>query len=206
MRINWKSILKKAAVCMAFLVIGVLGFHRYSQERLVEALASKIIRFHVLANSDSREDQELKRKVRDSVGAYMQKELAGVDGAEESREIIERDLEKIVEEAEAVVKEQGYPYEVTASLARTEFPVKTYGAYTFPAGEYEALRVVIGEGAGENWWCVMYPNMCFQGSVYEVVDEEAGESLRQVLTTEEYEAVMEEGEYEVEFKWLSFLE
>lgn len=205
MQKKWKVIGKKTAAGLAFGFIGILAFHQYRQEHLAEALASKIVRFHVLANSDSEEDQELKLKVRDRIGAYMQTELADVMDAEESRDIIRRDMDKIVETAEGVVKEQGYPYEVTASLGRTNFPVKTYGDYTFPAGEYEALNVVIGEGAGKNWWCVMYPNMCFQGSVYEVVDEEAEESLRQVLTAEEYEAVMEAGEYEVEFKLLSFL-
>ena len=206
MKIRWKRILKNAAVGLAFAAIALVGLRRYGQERLAQDLAAKIIRFHVLANSDSKEDQELKRRVRDCVGAYMQTELAGISGAAKSREIIRRDLWSIEREAEAVVRDAGYSYEVAASLAWTEFPVKTYGAYTFPAGEYEALRVVIGEGAGENWWCVMYPNMCFQNSVYETVDEEAGESLRQVLTPEEYEAVMEEGDYEIKFKWLSFLE
>ena len=80
-----------------------------------------------------------------------------------------------------------------------------YGSYTFPAGDYEALRIVIGEGNGHNWWCVMYPNMCFSDSMYEVVDKEAGEKLREVLTTEEYEKVLAEGDYQVRMKYFSWL-
>ena len=162
------------------------------------------MRFHVLANSDSPEDQELKLKVRDAVGAYMQQALSQVHGLAESKAIVQQDLKEIVKTAEEVVQSQGYPYGVEASLARVDFPRKTYGTYSFPAGEYEALQVVIGEGSGKNWWCVMYPNMCFFNSTYEVVEEEAEKSLQQVLTAEEYAAIMESGNYEVEFKWLNF--
>ena len=86
-----------------------------------------------------------------------------------------------------------------------DFPVKTYGAYSFPAGTYEAVEVVIGEGAGKNWWCVMYPNMCFQGSMYEVNDEKAETSLQEVLTQEEYDSIIEDSDYKIQFKYLSFL-
>lgn len=74
-----------------------------------------------------------------------------------------------------------------------DFPVKTYGDYTFPAGKYRALQITLGKGEGHNWWCVLYPNMCFQGSVYEVMDESSGEELREVLTQEEYADVFDSG-------------
>lgn len=195
----------KAGICLAFVVIAAIIFYQYRQEQLAEQLSEKILRFHVLANSDSQEDQELKLKVRDAVGSYMQQELSGADGLEESKEVVKQDIKDIVKKAEEVVQEQGYDYGVTASLAQVNFPQKTYGDYSFPAGTYEALQVVIGRGKGKNWWCVMYPNMCFFNSTYEVVEEEAEESLRQVLTAEEYAAIMESGDYEVKFKWLSFL-
>ena len=82
--------------------------------------------------------------------------------------------------------------------------MKTYGAYTFPAGRYEALRVTIGEGAGENWWCVLYPNMCFENSMYEVVDERGEKALREVLDEKEYEAVLKEGNYQIRLRILDF--
>lgn len=204
-RLSGLLFLKRTATCMALLVIATIGAYHYSQERLAQELSEKIIRFHVRANSDSQADQDLKLLVRDAVGAYMHRELAGITDAKESRAKIAQDIPAIITAAENAITEQGYDYPVTATLTHTRFPQKTYGSYTFPAGEYEALQLTIGQGKGKNWWCVMYPNMCFSGSVYEVIDEEAGESLKQVLTTEEYEAIMESGDYEVKLKWLSFL-
>jgi stage II sporulation protein R len=93
-----------------------------------------------------------------------------------------------------------------AHITHTEFPEKSYGSYTFPKGEYEALQIIIGEGAGQNWWCVLYPNMCFRGTVFEVVEEEAGEALREVLSPWEYADVFDSGDVEVEFKIFEFLE
>lgn len=173
--------------------------------RMQQEIADKILRFHVLANSDSTEDQELKLAVRDAVGKQMGEALAGTVSKEESSRIVCEALDEIVETAEEVVASEGYPYEVHAYLNEVDFPVKTYGEYTFPAGKYDALEVVIGEGGGHNWWCVMYPNMCFSGSVYEVVDEKAEESLREVLSPEEYKTVIQSGDYRVQFKYLTFL-
>lgn len=181
-----------------------LGGIKIRQQSLQQGIAEKILRFHVLAASDTKEDQELKLKVRDAVGVYMEEELADALNRSESEEIVRLHLGEIEAVAEQTIKEAGYDYPVTASLAYVEFPEKTYGAYVFPAGTYEALEVVIGEGKGHNWWCVMYPNLCFSGSVYEVVDEEAEERLREVLSTEEYEAVFSSGNVKVEWKSLAF--
>lgn len=202
---KWNVYLKKIATAAAFAMILVIMLYQYKQEALIASISTKVIRFHVLANSDSKQDQSLKLKVRDAVGAYMQNELEGISDVEESREILIKDMEQIVSTAKEVIQQEGYGYGVTARLGQTEFPEKTYGTYTFPAGEYEALQIVIGEGKGKNWWCVMYPNLCFYNSVYEVVDEGAEESLKKVLTAEEYAAIMESGDYEARFKWLSFL-
>lgn len=181
-----------------------LGGIKIRQQSLQQGIAEKILRFHVLAASDTKEDQELKLKVRDAVGVYMEEELADALNKSESEELVRLHLGEIEAVAEQTIKEAGYDYPVTASLAYVEFPEKTYGAYVFPAGTYEALEVVIGEGKGHNWWCVMYPNLCFSGSVYEVVDEEAEERLREVLSMEEYEAVFSSGNVRVEWKSLAF--
>ena len=82
--------------------------------------------------------------------------------------------------------------------------VKTYGSYTFPAGTYQALEVIIGAGMGHNWWCVMYPNMCFEGSVYEVVDGKSEKVLKDTLSETEYQSLMEEKNYKISWKWLDF--
>ncbi|MCD8324271.1 MAG: stage II sporulation protein R [Clostridiales bacterium] len=187
-----------AALGCVLLLTGIRG------QLLQQGISGKILRFHVLANSDSSEDQTLKLQVRDAVGVYMSDRLETADSLEESEAIVEENLSGIEEVAAEVIQAAGYDYPVTASLETTLFPEKTYGSFTFPAGTYEALRIVIGEGEGHNWWCVMYPNLCFSGSLYEV-DEESGEMLRAELTAEEYAAVFSEGDYEVEFKILKFL-
>ena len=171
---------------------------------LQPGIADKILRFHVLANSDSKEDQEVKKKVRDAVGAMMEPRLAESRNLEETEAIVQRSMENIVEVATETLEENGYYYGARARLANVEFPVKSYGAYTFPAGEYEALQVTLGEGEGHNWWCVLYPNMCFRGSVYEVPSDEAKHALREVLTPEEYEDIFRHGKYQIRFKFLEY--
>ncbi len=104
--------------------------------------------------------------------------------------------------AKDVISEEGFDYGVRAMVQDSEFPEKTYGSFTFPGGVYRALRVVIGDGDGKNWWCVMYPNLCFANSVYEVVDEESDEKLRAALTKEDYEEMLAEGKLRVGFKYL----
>ena len=113
-------------------------------------------------------------------------------------------MDEIVALAEKTLEDNGYTYGAAAELAHVQFPEKNYGDYTFPAGEYEALEVTLGKGGGHNWWCVLYPNMCFRGAVYEVVDEEADEALREVLTPEEYADVFDSGKLEIRFKFLEY--
>jgi len=180
-------------------------YQEFEAQQMQREIAEKILRFHVRANSDSREDQALKLKVRDAVGALMQQELADAQNRSECGRIVQEHLAQVIQTAEQTVQREGYTYPVTAQIETVEFPQKTYGNYTFPAGEYQALDVVIGSGKGQNWWCVMYPNMCFHGAVYEVVDEDAQKSLKKVLSEDEYDAVLKSGKYRVRFKYLDFL-
>ena len=173
---------------------------------LQPSIASKILRFHVLANSDSSADQAVKEKVRDAVGIYLQPLLEDANSLEETKVIVDEHLSEVICVAENTLVKNGYNYEVTAHITQTNFPEKSYGPYTFPPGEYEALQIVIGEGKGQNWWCVLYPNMCFRGSVFEVIEEEAGEALREVLSPWEYADVFDSGKVEVRFKFLEFFD
>lgn len=199
--------MKKAGIILGS--IAVLGLYIWTvvlgNNLLQPSIASKILRFHVLANSDSAEDQAVKEKVRDAVGTYLQPLLTEADSLEETKEIVNEHLTEVIEISEQTLQANGYGYPVQASVIETSFPEKTYGSYTFPKGEYEALQIVIGDGAGQNWWCVLYPNMCFKGSVFEVVEEEAGEALREVLSPWEYADVFDSGEVELRFKFLEFL-
>lgn len=167
-------------------------------------IAQKILRFHVIANSDSKEDQRVKLLVRDAVGNLMEERLLGAKNLEESRKIVAKNLDEITQTATDTLTDAGYAYGATASLEVTEFPEKTYGSYTFPAGKYEALCVVLGKGEGHNWWCVLYPNLCFRGSVYEIIDEEAKEELKEVLDAEEYESIFRSGHVQPRLKFLEF--
>lgn len=119
-----------------------------------------IIRFHVIANSDSDEDQELKFKVRNRVLAKVQNALEGSQGAAETRKYIEENLEEIEACALQCVRAEGYDYDVKARIGVTAIPAKEYDDVYFPAGSYEALTITIGEGKGQNWWCVVFPPLC----------------------------------------------
>ena len=198
-----KIILYIAAVAIVFLY--VWSYHT-GGDFLQPSIASKILRFHVLANSDSNADQAVKEKVRDAVGIYLQPLLEDAKSLEETKVIVDKHLSEVVYVAENTLRQQGYDYKVTAHITQTDFPEKSYGPYTFPPGEYEALQIIIGEGAGQNWWCVLYPNMCFRGSVFEVIQEEAGEALREVLSPWEYAEVFESGKVQVRFKFLEFFD
>ena len=193
---NWKK-----GIFFLLLFLAVMPMiHMYREQRMQKEIAEKILRFHVIANSDSREDQELKLKVRDAVGFYMKDQMKEVTNRKDAEETANANLKKIEKVAEDVIAKEGRSYTVNAFIGPVDFPVKTYGAYSFPAGTYEAV-----EGAGKNWWCVMYPNMCFQGSMYEVIDEKAETSLQEVLTQEEYDSIIEDSDYKIQFKYLSFL-
>lgn len=196
-----KKVVVQYAKQMVYLMCAVLLFllaYQYKEMRIQREIAAKILRFHVIANSNLPEDQALKLKVRDQVGQYMSQKLEDVENLSECMAIANENLRQIESVAKEKVKEEGYDYEVEAKVGKIHFPEKTYGEYSFPEGNYEALEVVIGEGKGRNWWCVVYPNMCFSNTIYEVIDEEAKEQLEEVLTAEELDAVMKEG-VEVKF-------
>ena len=138
-------------------------------------LADSVLRLHVLANSDSQADQQLKEKVRDRVLAEAQAILPPGAGLEQARRVLGDNLERLAAAGADVVEEEGYAYPVAASLEQTWFPTKEYKDFSLPAGEYEALRVVIGEGGGQNWWCVVFPPLCL-ASVSETAEQTALES------------------------------
>lgn len=125
-----------------------------------DALARKMIRLHVIANSDSAEDQALKLEVRDRVLDFTTTVLQRSADMEDAQLRLREELTRIESIAQQEISAQGYDYQVTAQLASAEFPLKEYDGFSLPAGEYMALRLVIGEGEGRNWWCVVYPPLC----------------------------------------------
>lgn len=175
-------------------------------KHLQESYANEVVRFHVLANSDSEADQELKLAVRNQVGAYMAELLDGVESKEETLGVIEKHLPEIEKVAKEEIVKQGQGYDVTARIEQVDFPVKFYGSYHMPAGEYTSLQVRIGEAKGKNWWCVMYPNMCFAGNTYEVVEGKEKKQMYQVFTVYEYKKLIESPNKEIHFKYFTKLE
>ncbi len=193
----------KYGICGILSVCVFASALQYRNVRLQQDIAGKILRFHVVANSDTDKDQQLKLKIRDRIGTYLQDKLKDADSLDKCIAIMEKEQAAIENCAKEIVKEEGFSYAVKAEIAEVDFPVKSYGMYTFPAGNYQALKVTVGSGEGQNWWCVMYPNMCFANSVYEVVDENAKEELQAVLTEDEYREIMAESKMHVKFRYFA---
>lgn len=157
---------------------------------------SGILRFHVRANSDTEEDQALKMAVKEDVVTMLKPLLENCADVKESKQVIVANLQNIYTTAVNTITEQGYDYPVKVYVTEEEFPAKTYGDLTFPEGKYQALRVDIGKAEGQNWWCVMFPPLCFVDESTAVVDANGKEMLKENLTKEEYEALFTKGNVE----------
>lgn len=186
------------------------GQHRRTAEQLQQEIAGEIIRFHVRANSDSPEDQQLKMQVKQELVEYIGELLNGVGGKEEARKILTDNIENIENAAKGVINEQKKEYNVKAYFENSYFPVKVYADMTFPQGIYEAFRVDIGAAEGKNWWCVLYPSLCFVDAGYGVMSSDAKGELEAVLDEDELELLYENKdgsrrEYVCEFKIFTFL-
>ena len=155
-----------------------------------ESISNKIIRFHVIANSDTDLDQSLKLKVRDAVLTYLSPKLKTSKDINESKMILKNNDAMVLKISQRIIKENGYSYNVISDLSRENFPIKSYGSITLPQGNYQAYRIVIGSGKGHNWWCVMFPPLCFvditKGQV--AINKTQGE-MKQILTKDEYNLV-----------------
>lgn len=190
-------------ICTLLLMVGCyLLAANYVRQRSVEAISGKVLRFHVIAKSDSEDDQRRKLLVRDVVGEWMNLKLQGAADKADCEAIIEKNKEQIKRLAQQVLEADGEPEQVQVRLADVEFPDKSYGDYEFPAGTYRALQIIIGDGKGHNWWCVLYPNLCFSAEGYDVTGDGAKEELSKVLSPEEYEQVLKERRYTLDMKYM----
>lgn len=156
-----------------------------------QQLNEKLIRLHVVANSDSEEDQKVKLQVRDAIISGIQSDLAKVADIEEARTYLQENLPKLQKIANDVLERAGFEEEAVVSLCREVFDTRIYDTFTLPAGVYEALRITIGEGQGKNWWCVAFPSLCLPATSrgFEEAAVEAGlsQSVSRTLTGEEYQ-------------------
>ena len=211
---DWMWIYRKKLVagCCILTALGILAAisltvqARKNQQPVAvqQGIAKEIIRFHVLANSDSDEDQALKMQVKEAVIAQMEPILKDAQDITETRALIKKFLPEIKKMAVKEIEKAGYDYPVSAKLTECYFPMKSYGDCTFPAGRYEALRICIGKAEGKNWWCVLYPNLCFIDSIHAVVPEDQKEELKNVLTEEEYESLFDwkKSDFKIKTRWL----
>ena len=171
----------------------------YSQSVMAD-ITSSVVRLHILANSDSNEDQSLKIKVRDDIIAYLEPLLETAENVEKTKEIIASNIELIEKEVEKSIKKHGYAYSATAVLGKSEFPQKSYEGATFPAGKYDALKIIIGDGNGQNWWCVLYPQLCFSCSQNGELPTTSKTKLKNVLTDDEYKIITSKDEIKFKLK------
>ena len=164
-------------------------------------IASSVFRLHVIANSDSKEDQDLKYKVRDNLLKYMNKICKDCTSKEEAISLVEKNKDIFKQIALDTIRNEGFSYNVNINIGNFEFPTKNYGDISLPAGLYDALRVEIGEAKGQNWWCVMFPPLCFVDISSGVVPEESKEVLQDSLTEEEFALISDKSSDEIQFKF-----
>lgn len=192
-------------VLLAFLLV-MSGLRRRAGQTLAARIAPEILRFHVIANSDSPEDQALKLEVKDllleeiralaedraetSAGTTDSSTLESVDTRDAMVELITKHRSDLEHTAETYMSERGFDYPAEIRLETCEFPEKTYGDMTFPAGIYDAVRVVLGDGKGQNFWCVLYPSLCYMDSTYAVVPDASKETLKSLISEDDFQALL----------------
>ena len=177
------------------LTSGAVALHTQSQ------LAEKVVRLHVLANSDSEEDQALKLKVRDAVLACLDA-ACPAGNQTDARSWAARNLFTLQLAARHALARCGVNATVQVQLVNMYFPARQYTGGCLPAGRYDAVRITIGSGSGQNWWCVLYPSLCFTNATCAVVDEDGKKELKEALSAEEYEMVTAASEFKI--KWFFF--
>lgn len=207
MKKRYAKILFWLVTITAIIISGFVVAESSREAKLQAGIADEIIRFHVRANSDSDEDQQIKMEVKKNVVDYICPILSNSDSVEESKNILLNHQDEIKEVALNTLKSLDCDYNVSVYMERAYFPMKSYGDITLPPGDYDAFRIDIGEASGKNWWCVLFPPLCFVDVTYGVVPEESKTQLKQVLTEDEYSFVTGYSNENItyKFKYLTFL-
>ncbi|MEE1060572.1 MAG: stage II sporulation protein R [Ruminococcus sp.] len=193
--INMKLFSK--ALCIAFVLTVFYSLIPFEAE--CNEISNEVFRIHILANSDSQADQNLKLKVRDEILAYSEELFNSANSKEEAEKIVQENLAEIIAVAQKKVYDEGYDYKVDAEITNMYFTTRYYEQFTMPSGMYDALRVTIGEGEGQNWWCVMYPSICLSASI------ESDEKAKESFTDNQYD-IVSSGEYQYRFKVVEIFE
>lgn len=175
------------AIFIASVILGTFAYSNLVQKSISE----KVIRFHVVANSNSEFDQKLKLKVRDKVLETISNDISKAQNTDDARKILSENFIEIQKVSKDVIEAYGMDYDVNVKISEEKFPFKNYGIINFPAGNYKALKIEIGKACGENWWCVVFPPLCLTD---ETLSNEGKDILKESLTDEEIDIVMESGE------------
>lgn len=199
--------LKKIFLLLSLLFIYILVFFISYATSVTSDLSNSVFRLHVIANSNSEEDQNLKYLVRDALLKYMSSISENINTKEEAMLVAQNNIEKFQEIAENVIIENGYNYSVCVEIGNYSFPTKKYGDISLPAGLYDALRVKIGDASGENWWCVMFPSLCFVNVSNGYVPEVSKQNLQDSLLPEEYNLISSNNiNFKIKFKLIELFE
>lgn len=164
-------------------------------------LAKNVFRLHIIANSDSDEDQNLKYKVRNDLINYMNSVNSTSNSKEETIKFVSNHIEDLKKIANQTIKDNGFSYDVNVEVGNFKFPTKIYGDISLPSGNYDALEIKIGKAEGQNWWCVLYPSLCFVDVTSGIVPEESKESLKESLSEEEYALISDNESPSINFKF-----
>ena len=195
--------------CLLLAFLFTMAGQRQSDEAMAARIAPEILRFHVLANSDSDEDQQLKLRVRTLLLDSIYEKLGENASLDDTKEYVLANKDSLEQEAEDYMKAEGYDYPAHMEVTECYFPTKTYGDMVFPCGTYDAVRVEIGKGKGHNWWCVLYPSLCYTDSIRAVVPDSSREILRESLDAADYQALLKkqpEVHIRIRSKFLELLE
>ena len=184
------------AVCCAVVISMLLSITGFCGA--CDDIQSEVFRLHIIANSDSEDDQKLKLYVRDGILKYTEELFKNCKNKEQSVQTARDNIDLIKNKAQSLVYEYGYDYPVDAYVTKMSFNTRIYNEFTLPAGQYEALRIVIGDGNGKNWWCVLYPALC--------VPSAEGNELNSVLNENEQDIVENSVNYQVKFKIVEVFE
>ena len=192
----------KSAILLLFLLFCYIFICAFNYVKAVSSdISSSVFRLHVLANSDSKEDQNLKYLVRDSLLEYMNTLCAGITSKKEAINLVTEHKQEFENIALKVIRENGFNYSVNINIGNFNFPTKTYGNISLPAGMYDALRVEIGTASGQNWWCVLFPSLCFIDISSGVINDDSKKMLEDNLSNESYTLVSDSSNITVKFKF-----
>lgn len=202
MKKHFSKILLISFLIILFLIANI----KYYTSAVSNELKENIFRLHIIANSDSNKDQELKLKVRDSIISFMKKIEKECDTKEDVINIVNSNISNFENIAQKTIKENGFNYDVSIEVGEFYFPTKYYGNISMPAGMYDAIKIEIGDAKGKNWWCSLFPPLCFTDISSGIVDEEANIQLEKNLDNEEYSIITSTSStYKLKFKLVEIL-